>query len=253
MHEASQHPANCFLTLTYAELPDNGSLNYTHFQNFMKYLRKWHHETHSKPDKPAQPLKFYMCGEYGEKLNRPHYHAAIFGLDFSEDRYYWRTSPSGHRCYRSPSLERLWTLGNCELGELTAQSAGYIARYVMKKQYGKTADEHYQRTDPETGEVYRLEPEFNKMSNRPGIGASWFAKYHMDVFPHDHVIVNGTKQLPPRYYVKLLGDLDPAGADANQHKRMVKSKALQPDNSYARQDVKAQVLAARLSQLKRTL
>lgn len=243
MHEAAIHSANCFITLTYATPPLNNSLDYKHFQDFLKRLRK-----HFEP----QIIRYYMCGEYGEKLDRPHYHACLFGVDFL-DKKQWSTAPSGDRLYRSATLERIWPYGFSLIGSVTAQSAGYVARYVMKKQYGENQDEHYRWTDPETGETAIRTPEFNKMSLKPGIGANWFHKYHMDVFPHDHVIVNGQKQLPPRYYLKLYGDMDPAGADANQHKRMVKSKALQPDNSYPRLDVKAQVLRAKLSQLKRQL
>ncbi|MEO5355656.1 MAG: hypothetical protein H7835_21005, partial [Magnetococcus sp. XQGC-1] len=75
MHEASQHEHNCFITLTYNDdnLPANGSLNYRHFQNFMKRLRKYYVEF---------TVRFYMCGEYGENFARPHYHACIFAIMF---------------------------------------------------------------------------------------------------------------------------------------------------------------------------
>ena len=56
--------------------------------------------------------------------------------------------------YRSPRLEKLWTLGNCEIGELTFESAAYVARYIMKKINGPMAKEHYKRYDPTTGEIY---------------------------------------------------------------------------------------------------
>ena len=39
------------------------------------------------------------------------------------------------------------------------------------------------------------------MSRRPGIGKGWFDKFHAtDVAPHDHVVINGRAQRPPRYY-----------------------------------------------------
>ena len=42
VHEASLHEDNCFITLTYnnESLPEDGSLNKKHFQDFMKRLRK---------------------------------------------------------------------------------------------------------------------------------------------------------------------------------------------------------------------
>ena len=43
MHEASMHMFNSFVTLTYDDhLPEYNSLNYKHFQDFMKRLRKSH-------------------------------------------------------------------------------------------------------------------------------------------------------------------------------------------------------------------
>ena len=55
MHEASMHMFNSFVTLTYDDdhLPEYNSLNYKHFQDFMKRLRKSHNG-----------VRFYMCGEY---------------------------------------------------------------------------------------------------------------------------------------------------------------------------------------------
>ena len=53
MHEASMHMFNSFVTLTYDDdhLPEYNSLNYKHFQDFMKRLRKSH-----------IGVRFYMCG-----------------------------------------------------------------------------------------------------------------------------------------------------------------------------------------------
>ena len=53
MHEASMHMFNLFVTLTYDDnhLPEYNSLNYKHFQDFMKRLRKAHNG-----------VRFYMCG-----------------------------------------------------------------------------------------------------------------------------------------------------------------------------------------------
>ena len=64
-----------FVTLTYDDdhLPEYNSLNYKHFQDFMKRLRKSH-----------SGVRFYMCGEYGEDFSRPHYHALLFNCFFSD-------------------------------------------------------------------------------------------------------------------------------------------------------------------------
>ena len=174
MHEASMHKSNCFVTLTYNDyyLPENGSLVKSDFQKFMKRLRK----------KVGTTVRYYYCGEYGENFGRPHYHVILFGYDF-KDKFLWRENSNGDKCYRSELLEQLWPFGISEIGDVTFQSAAYVARYVMKKRTGDVAKEYY-------GD--RL-PEYNDMSRRPGIGALWLEKYQNDVYPHDFVVMNGKK------------------------------------------------------------
>lgn len=188
MHEASMHERNAFVTLTYNEEHFSPSLNYRDFQLFMKRAR----------DKLGS-FRFYMCGEYGERTFRPHFHALLFGLSF-DDAYLWRTSGSGFPLYRSPTLELLWEKGSSEIGEVTFESAAYVARYVVKKVTGRGAENHYKRVDPDTGEIVDVVPEFTRMSLKPGIGRPWIEKYYTDVYPEDVVMVNGMKCKPPRYY-----------------------------------------------------
>jgi hypothetical protein len=44
------------------------------------------------------------------------------------------------------------------------------------------------------------------MSRRPAIGLNWLKKYWSDVYPRDHVTINGMKLKPPRYYDKAFED-----------------------------------------------
>lgn len=193
---------NSFITLTYSEenLPTGKSLNYRDFQLFMKRLRF----------NTGYPIRFFMCGEYGEKDARPHYHALLFGYQFP-DLQYWGKSPAGHNVYRSKILEELWTLGNSLIGNVTRESAGYVARYCMKKVTGDLAETHYAYT-AEDGTIKHRTPEFARMSLKPGIGATWYAKYHDDVHPNDYVVTDGIKVPVPRYYDNMFkannGDLD---------------------------------------------
>lgn len=206
MHEAAMHQDNCFLTLTYApeHYPDYGSLNYRHFQAFMKRLRD-----RIAPEK----IRFFMCGEYGEKLERPHYHALIFGL-WPDDAEYLKDSPSGHKIFTSNMLDELWGKGHVFVGSVDYESAGYCARYSMKKVKLSDAspDEklsHYERTLPD-GTIYYLEPEFMRCSLKPGIGKTWYEKFgHVDVYPQDEVVVRGKVHKPPRYYDRLLKEENP--------------------------------------------
>lgn len=221
-HEASLYTENSFITLTYDDkrLPEGydlrRGLDYTHIQNFLKDLRdscggitkvKHHNfgKINSKTNEPYpqyhRPIRFYVAGEYGDLRARPHWHACLFNFDFS-DRYFWRWRrfPNGTKypVYRSPTLEKLWPHGNSEIGSVTFQSAGYCARYIMKKQTSEKKD-HLYTTDG----VLRPR-EFCRMSTRPGIAAGWFSKFNTDVFPLDRVVLkNGKEVKPPRYYDKL--------------------------------------------------
>ena len=147
MHEAQMFESNCFITLTYSSkhLPfvkgtDVPTLVLSDYQKFMKRLRKRFHghevvrgATHDNYCSVSWPIRFFHCGEYGEKKGRPHYHACLFNFDFVDKRP-WRKSPTGHMLYRSESLEEFWPYGNCEIGSVTFQSAACI---VTGKQIGR--------------------------------------------------------------------------------------------------------------------
>lgn len=190
MHEAQLHDANCFLTLTYSQehLPAGGTLVPEDWRLFMKRLRHF----------AGVPLRFFMCGEYGERFRRPHYHALVFGFDFA-DKTLWRSTSAGFRLYRSRSLERLWHLGHSSVGSVTFDSAGYVARYVTKK-ITHPDSSGYQSINLETGEVLEQVPEFCRMSLKPGIGARWFEKFRGDLYPRGKCVVNGVETSVPEFY-----------------------------------------------------
>ena len=195
MHEASLHKEKSYITLTYnnENLPQYGSLVRRDYQLFMKRLRK-----HYEP----KTIRFYQCGEYGEKLGRPHYHACLFGHQF-QDLEFFKTI-NGFPLYTSETLKKLWPQGNHLVGSLTFESAAYVARYILKKQNGKNKNDHYQNIDQDTGEISIKIPEYTTMSrggrSGKGIANGWYKKYSTDVYPSDQVIVRGRSCRPPRYY-----------------------------------------------------
>lgn len=193
VHEASLHKHNSFITLTYNDknLPVDRSVDVTHFQKFMKRLRK----------QASVPIRFFHCGEYGDKLGRPHYHACLFGYDFSDRKLF--KIKDDISLYTSEILKDLWQFGFSTVGDVTYQSAAYVSRYIMKKITGKKSAEHYEYID-ENGEIFNRKPEYITMSRRPGIASAWFDKYYSDVFPNDYVVVNKKPRFPPKYYSKLL-------------------------------------------------
>lgn len=278
MHEASLHTRNSFVTLTYDSKNLCASLNYRDFQLFMKRLRKAESSSVSTLEQQAvaafvadsgteaeadarsrealrelRRVRFVVCGEYGDTYFRPHFHSLLFGKDFP-DRYVWRESSSGFTLYRSAELEKLWPYGHCEIGDVTFESAAYVARYCMKKVTGDAASSHYRRLDPYTGDVVDVEPEFLRMSLRPGIGADWIRLYRSDVYRGDgdaYCVVNGMKVKPPRYYDRYMSETEEW--DDLVYQRYKKNLLARDDNTPERLAVREQVTRARLSFKKRSL
>lgn len=245
MNEAQLHADNAFLTLTYDDdhLPVNRSLHYKHFQAFMKRLRK---------SIAPKRVRFFMCGEYGELNGRPHFHACLFGHNFA-DRVYYRTVPSGSKLYVSHTLAGLWPYGFSSIGDVTLESAGYVARYVLKKLTGDGESKYYNIVDPSTGEIHVREKEFCHMSLRPGIGAGWLDRYTSDVYPSGEMVVRGKKVYPPRYYDKRYKEGHPDEFEELSASRVARSRQAFLDNTDERLRVKEVVKLAAIRSLKRSL
>lgn len=193
------HDTGCFITLTYApeHLPSDLSLNHKHWQDFAKRLRS-----------EIGPFRFLMCGEYGEKGGRPHYHAIIFGHDFRQDRYIWRETK--HPLFRSHTLESAWGKGHCSIGEVNLSTIRYVCGYIRKKikgkaktQTGKDGLRPYELYNSETGEIHEVTPEYAQMSRMPGLGAAFYEKYGDQIRNHDTVVLDGRELRVPDYYNRI--------------------------------------------------
>lgn len=247
MHEASFHENNCFITLTYGKdkLPPDGSLCYRDYQLFMKRLRK----------RFGANVRFYMCGEYGPVNLRPHYHACIFGVNFS-DRVYHSKSGAGYRIYTSGLLDELWTHGFATVQELVRETAGYCSRYIMKKLLGEEARLRLGPTGlldewvDDDGVIHGRVPEFARMSLKPGIGEGWFNRYVRDVFPHDFAIANGSRRPVPRYYDKLHRRMK-ADRDSIEYEREMRARDAAADQTDSRRAAREIVHNAKVSKLVR--
>lgn len=194
VHEATLHEDNCFITLTYSDenliWTDKGpTLYHRDFQLFMKRFRKSH---------PDLNIRYFMCGEYGDNFDRPHYHACVFGYDFP-DRKPWKKS-GDFMLYVSEELAELWPSGYHSIGELNFDTACYCARYVMKKVTGDRSNSHY------SGRV----SEYCNMSRRPGIGRDWYKAYKGDLYNADICVTKSSFiSKPPKYYDRLLSEDNP--------------------------------------------
>lgn len=175
--ELNNSSTACFLTLTYddknAPFSEGGySLLRKDFQDFMKRLRK-----HANTTK----IKYYACGEYGDKTDRPHYHAIVFNLPRPFEKF----------------LNKAWKLGHIHIGTVTEASIFYTTKYALKGLRRKKAWDY--------DELGR-EPEFQLMSN--GLGISYNKEPIID-----YLRTNGTKLLTmqggvkktlPRYYIEKM-------------------------------------------------
>lgn len=243
VHEAQLHDQNSFLTLTYApeHLPKDQSLVKSHMQKFFKRLRKKLY---------PQKFRYFYCGEYGEKNDRPHYHVCLFGYDFPDKKHF--KTINGNQLYTSEILESTWGYGLTSVGNLTFESAAYVARYITKKITGKYALHFYNRIDSKGEIISERLPEFNDMSRKPGIAKAWFQKFSKDVFPSDFIILREKKMKPPKYYDKLFDQVAPADALRTKQKRKALAKQHESNNTYERLLVREEHQQLKLRKLKRS-
>lgn len=191
--ESSYYKDNYFLTLTYddAHLPKNGSLVKRDLQLFIKRLRKYIY-TYTG----LTGVRFFACGEYGDKSMRPHYHIILFNCPLSDLKLLKRTLLNNN-LFISPVIAKLWPFGLHTVGAVTYETCAYTARYVLKKHKG---------LDKNWYESKNLIPEFVVMSRRPGIGEKYYLDHKDEIYSTDELIVKCSDKVisikPVQYYDK---------------------------------------------------
>lgn len=219
--EAKQWNNNCFLTLTYNDpnLPCNArglkTLRKKDIQDFLKRLRYYEQGDkqwkNPKNDKIENPIRYLVCGEYGPKGGRPHYHMALFNYK-PDDLKPLKQNKNGDWLYTSKKLQKIWGKGFVVIGNLTHESAGYIARYTQKKA-GLKSEIYFYDYDNKTQTKKRhpkkllKEPEFITMSRGVGLGRLWWEENKNLVKKFGNIIIHnkkGTQPMPVcRYFKKL--------------------------------------------------
>lgn len=192
MHERQMHDESCFLTLTYDQdnINDMASVYKRDVQLFIKRLRK------RLTNGLGLKIRYFMCGEYGDRSSRPHYHGLLFGYNFPDKELFKRHD--GIDYFTSKELDGLWsiegkTIGFSLISEVTFESAAYVARYATKKITGERAKEYYDGK----------ESEFALMSRN--IGKEWLEKYKEDIYNYDSVVEEGgIKMRPPKAYDRMI-------------------------------------------------
>lgn len=224
-------PDSTVITLTFNDehLPPNLALDHKIFQRFMKRLRK---------SKGAEnSIRYLMCGEYGGKYKRPHFHAVIFGHTFADQ--YDSQDAGGQRQVMSEELNKLWSeritkespitnIGRATVDSFSFAGAAYVAGYVAKKS-STTEILGPIVTTLGTGGTIKytaLSPEYQKLStgNKPnqGLGGPWITKPHnLDRTYSDDFLMIGEWTFPiPKYYDLILSRVDPARWEAVQANRL---------------------------------
>lgn len=260
MHEAMFHERTCFLTLTYEDsnLPRLGSLQKEDFQTFVKTIRDRERYQARKDGREPQKLRYFHCGEYGDKYGRPHYHAAIYGFDWAESRKLAAVD-RGYQYFESEEVQSAWSKGKHRISDLTFKSAAYVARYIMKKVNGTLAEDHYAASytvDKSTGEVKvdeLLEPEYTTMSRRPGIGKKYFDKYKHEIYRDDFIVMNGKKFRPPKFYDGQYELEDKQAMELVKDQRESKGERHKANNTRARLKVRQTIQDRKAKQLKRDI
>lgn len=188
LDELKCHDRSMFLTLTYrpSEAFD-GDLHPDHVSAFLKRFRR--------RIEPVR-VRYFLCGEYGSKGARPHYHVVIFGYCF-DDLYCYRFDRSGYMMYRSPMLEDLWPFGFSSVMDVCEQNLSYVTK-DMQKLLPLSGDRH--------------QP-FVRMSLKPGIGMLGWNRSLTD----GNVWHNGNSCPLPRYYKKIA---EREGLDLSDVRRM---------------------------------
>ncbi|UDN67655.1 replication initiator protein [robinz microvirus RP_188] len=166
-HQLRTSACGFFVTLTYSDdnLPSGSLLNYSDVQLFHKRLRK-----------VSPKFKFFLCGEYGPKTARPHYHACYF-LD-------------GYPTDFARSVAECWPLGFSTTRQISEDdhAANYVASYTSKKFF----------TEDVFG--YAVLP-FLRLSQ--GVGREFALIHAKSILSRGFVYSGKYKMSIPRYYLKV--------------------------------------------------
>lgn len=219
-----QDRLSSFITLTYdnKHLPPNNSLDYTHWQKFIRSLKKRNN---------GKSIRYFGVGEYGENFGRPHFHAILFGHTFND------LIPMHSNLSKSQELLSAWCepltqepRGFVSVGDVTPESISYVCGYVQKKIFGQGQAAHYKYIDKDSGEIttkkptnskfYRL-PEKAFMSRRPGIGSDFYDIHKDDMYniKENNIHIKGKPVAIPSYYNNKYKQDNPAEWQQLQLKR----------------------------------
>lgn len=160
--ELMAHPERpaAFITLTVDDvnLPrvfPGAILTHRPWQLFAKRFRK-----------SVGSFRYLMCGEYGEKSKRPHYHAIIYGWCPLPSDKVWNKDDCSY-C-DSKILQDAWPFGHVMARRVNFNTLAYVAGYQLKLDGVEIPG------DLEEGQIDR---NYVKWSRNPGLGYDFLLRY----------------------------------------------------------------------------
>ena len=201
LYELSNWNEASFITLTYSDefLPKDYSLVPRDLTLFWKDLRENLYKEYGFRKK----IKYYACGEYGDRQlvylspgakkchGRPHYHAIVFGLDSFSDRDREVLRNTWKKC--EPWLFDKDRGENSAMLPVCREDIAYVTGYVQKKLNGDLADENY-------GSAIRP---FSRVSTY--MGFDFMKKNSERLINNGFTYLNGRRIGLPRYFRDKLG------------------------------------------------
>lgn len=209
----SQH--NYFVTLTYS--PENESsikkdcfrfdvdtgevvsefqslsLVPEHLSKFIKDLRRYF-EYHYN----FTGIRFFACGEYGDKTMRPHYHMILFNCPIPDLKFEC-SNFQGDPFWSSEILSKIWGKGFVSISSCNFNTCSYVSRYMLKKQKGQGAKIY---------EDFGVVPPFTRSSRNPGIARNFYDAFSDKIYSYDSLVITDSKGkakkvMPPKYFDRL--------------------------------------------------
>lgn len=123
-------------------------------------------------------IRYFLCGEYGPKTLRPHYHALIFNF------------PKGYDAYTE--IHKAWKRGYTVVAPVTPSRISYVAKYCAMSQSLPRFYRHKSRRP------------FVLCSRHPAIGANYLSdsivSYHRETLSTLLITRDGIKHSLPKYY-----------------------------------------------------
>lgn len=207
IEEVKKRGSCCFVTLTYNDenLPKIDGVPTL----CREHIKKWKRETRTayyrKFGKTFPNYGFLICGEYGPRTNRPHYHGLLLGLDkphldFMEK--YWQDR-FGFTVFKSVPIVSL------DGSDDITKVARYVAKYCVKPaEIVKQNFEVVEKPRIMTSKNYGMPADSKKMQDFYRCGRSTLSTQHLSM--QDVVNINsrlsyqyrGFKYALPLYYRK---------------------------------------------------